>query len=43
MLYICQIPKWDLSKGTSAGAPLKTFGGRASKPRTTRKSFFSFV
>ena len=36
MLYIGQIPKWDLSKVRPAGAPLKTFGGRAS-PRPTRK------
>ena len=39
MLYIGQIPKWDLSKVRPAGAPLKTFGGRASNPRTIRKSF----
>ena len=30
MLYIGQVPKWDLSKVRPAGAPLKTFGGRAS-------------
>ena len=30
MLYIGQIPRWDLSKIRPAGAPLKTFGGRAS-------------
>ena len=30
MLYIGQIPKWDLSKVRPAGARLKTFGGRAS-------------
>ena len=30
MLYIGQIPKWDMSKVRPAGAPLKTFGGRAS-------------
>ena len=29
MLYIGQIPRWDLSKVRPAGAPLKTFGGRA--------------
>ena len=28
-----QIPKWDVSKVRSAGARLKTFGGRASGPR----------
>ena len=32
MLYIGQIPKWDLSKLRPAGTPLKTFGGRASGP-----------
>ena len=32
MLYIGQIPKWDVSKVRPAGAPLKTFGGRASGP-----------
>ena len=32
MLYHGQIPKWDLSKVRPAGAPLKTFGGRASGP-----------
>ena len=37
MLYIGQIPRWDLSSKT-AGAPLKTFGGRAKWTRTPRKS-----
>lgn len=32
MLYIGQIPKWDISKVRPAGARLKTFGGRASGP-----------
>lgn len=32
MLYVGQIPKWDVSKVRPAGAPLKTFGGRASGP-----------
>ena len=32
MLDIGQIPRWDLSKIRPAGAPLKTFGGRASGP-----------
>ena len=32
MLYIGQIPRWDLSKIRPAGSPLKTFGGRASGP-----------
>ena len=30
LLWIGQIPKWDLSKIRPAGSPLKTFGGRAS-------------
>ena len=30
LLWIGQIPKWDLSKVRPAGSPLKTFGGRAS-------------
>lgn len=32
MLYVGQIPRWDVSKVRPAGAPLKTFGGRASGP-----------
>lgn len=32
LLYSGKIPKWDLSKVRAAGAPLKTFGGRASGP-----------
>ena len=32
MLYIGQVPKWDLSRIRPAGARLKTFGGRASGP-----------
>lgn len=32
LLYSGKIPKWDLSKVRPAGAPLKTFGGRASGP-----------
>lgn len=31
-LYAGYIPKWDLSKLRSAGAPLRTMGGRASGP-----------
>ena len=30
LLYIGQVPRWDLTKVRPAGAPLKTFGGRAS-------------
>ena len=32
LLYSGQIPRWDVSKVRPAGAPLKTFGGRASGP-----------
>jgi ribonucleoside-diphosphate reductase alpha chain len=32
LLYSGQVPKWDVSKVRPAGAPLKTFGGRASGP-----------
>ena len=41
MLYIGQIPKWDMSKVRPAGAPLKTFGGRASGPDPL-ESLFDF-
>jgi ribonucleoside-triphosphate reductase len=42
MLYIGQIPRWDLSKIRAAGAPLKTFGGRASGPEPL-ESLFNFT
>ena len=42
MLYIGQIPRWDLSKVRPAGAPLKTFGGRASGPEPL-ESLFNFT
>lgn len=32
LLYNGQIPQWDVSAVREAGAPLKTFGGRASGP-----------
>jgi ribonucleoside-triphosphate reductase len=32
LLYSGEIPTWDVSKVRPAGAPLKTFGGRASGP-----------
>lgn len=32
LLYSGQVPRWDVSKVRPAGAPLKTFGGRASGP-----------
>ena len=41
MLYIGQIPKWDMAKVRPAGAPLKTFGGRASGPAPL-ESLFNF-
>ena len=41
MLYIGQIPNWDLSKVRPAGTPLKTFGGRASGPEPL-ESLFEF-
>ena len=42
MLYHGQIPRWDLSKVRPAGAPLKTFGGRASGPDPL-ESLFKFT
>ena len=41
MLYVGQIPCWDMSKVRPAGAPLKTFGGRASGPEPL-ESLFNF-
>lgn len=32
LLIVGQLPKWDVSEVRPAGAPLKTFGGRASGP-----------
>jgi ribonucleoside-diphosphate reductase alpha chain len=32
LLYAGKVPKWDLSAIRPSGAPLKTFGGRASGP-----------
>jgi len=42
MLYIGQIPCWDLSKIRPSGAPLKTFGGRASGPEPL-EALFNFT
>jgi len=42
MLYIGQIPRWDMSGVREAGAPLKTFGGRASGPDPL-ESLFNFT
>ena len=39
LLYIGQIPRWDMSKVRPAGAPLKTFGGRASGPAPLENLF----
>ena len=39
MLYVGQIPNWDMSKIRPAGAPLKTFGGRASGPEPLDQLF----
>lgn len=39
MLYQGQIPRWDLTKIRPAGAPLKTFGGRASGPGPLQSLF----
>lgn len=42
MLYVGQIPTWDLSKLRPAGARLKTFGGRSSGPDPLNE-LFKFV
>ncbi len=42
MLYIGQIPAWDVSEVRPAGARLKTFGGRASGPQPLVE-LFEFV
>jgi ribonucleoside-triphosphate reductase (thioredoxin) len=42
LLYSGEIPKWDMSKVRPAGAPLKTFGGRASGPEPLN-DLFKFV
>lgn len=39
LLYMGQIPKWDVSKVRPAGARLKTFGGRASGPEPLEDLF----
>ena len=39
LLYGGLIPKWDVSKVRPAGAPLKTFGGRASGPQPLEDLF----
>ena len=42
MLYVGQVPCWDLSRIRPAGATLKTFGGRASGPEPLG-SLFNFT
>jgi ribonucleoside-triphosphate reductase len=39
LLYAGQVPSWDMSKLRPAGAPLKTFGGRASGPEPLNRLF----
>ena len=39
LLYGGQVPKWDLSSVRPYGAPLKTFGGRASGPGPLEELF----
>jgi ribonucleoside-diphosphate reductase alpha chain len=39
LLYSGEIPTWDVSKVRPAGAPLKTFGGRASGPEPLEDLF----
>ena len=41
MLYVGQIPTWDVSQVRPSGARLKTFGGRASGPAPL-ENLFSF-
>lgn len=43
LLYSGKIPKWDLSRVRPAGAPLKTFGGRASGPGPLDDLFYFAV
>jgi ribonucleoside-triphosphate reductase (thioredoxin) len=42
LLYVGDVPKWDLSKIRPAGTRLKTFGGRASGPEPLN-DLFNFV
>jgi len=42
LLYLGDMPKWDLSKIRPAGTRLKTFGGRASGPEPLN-DLFNFV
>lgn len=38
-LYRGEIPEWDMSRVRASGAPLKTFGGRASGPEPLNELF----
>ena len=42
LLYTGQIPRWNVDRVRPAGAPLKTFGGRASGPEPL-ESLFRFT
>lgn len=42
LLYLGQVPKWDVSRVRPAGSRLKTFGGRASGPEPL-VSLFDFT
>lgn len=39
LLYSGQVPRWDVSRVRPSGAPLKTFGGRASGPEPLLELF----
>jgi ribonucleoside-triphosphate reductase len=39
LLYSGQVPRWDVSRVRPSGAPLKTFGGRASGPEPLEQLF----
>lgn len=43
LLYSGKVPKLDLSKVRPAGAPLKTFGGRASGPEPLKKTMLNIA
>jgi ribonucleoside-diphosphate reductase alpha chain len=39
LLWAGEVPEWDMSRVRSAGAPLRTFGGRASGPAPLKDLF----
>lgn len=43
LLYMGQVPQWDVSRVRPAGARLKTFGGRASGPAPLENLFRFFI